>query len=129
VIRFILTLIMIYAFMQAFAMREPDPGDDVPVALPARADGPFRTEDDAQRCGAILGRALQCGSPKRDRNRLTDYCVAGLTDASGDIQHRLYEAFLEGARDGHRNVYGWSCTRVQRTLSSPPLSAGAEAPG
>ena len=46
---------------------EPDQGDDVPVALPARTDGPFRTKDEAQRCGAILGRALRCDPPRSDR--------------------------------------------------------------
>ena len=126
-IKLFFTLIVLYVLISGVSDLEPDPGDDVPVALPARADGPFRTEDDAQRCGAILGRALQCGSPKRDRNRLTAYCAAGLTDASGEVHHRLYEAFLEGARDGHRNAHGWSCARVQRTLASPPLAPETEA--
>lgn len=107
-------------------MREPDPGDGSPVALPSRTDGSFQTEDEAQRCGAILGRTLQCAPPRADRAPLIDYCTAGLSTASGEVDHRLYEAFLEGARDGHRNAHGWSCERVKRTLASPPLSAGTD---
>lgn len=121
-IRLFLTLIVLYVFISGVSDLEPDPGDDVPVALPARTDGPFRTDEDAQRCGAILGRALRCDLPRRDRAPLIDYCTAGLRTASGEVHHRLYETFLEGARDGHRNAHGWSCARITRTLASPPLS-------
>lgn len=121
-IRLLLTLIVLYVFVSGVSDLEPDPGDDVPVVLPARTDGPFRTKDEAQRCGAILGRALRCDLPRRDRAPLIDYCTAGLRTASGEVNHRLYEAFLEGAQDGHRNAHGWSCERIKGTLASPLLS-------
>lgn len=128
-IRLFFTLIVLFALIEAYSMREPDPGDGTPIALPTRTDGPFQTEDEAQRCGAILGRTLQCAPPRADRGRLIDFCSAGLNTASGEVDHRLYEAFLDGTRDGQRNAHGWSCERIKNTLASPPLSGDPGTPG
>ncbi len=127
-IRLFFTLIVLYVFISGVSDLEPDPGDDVPIAFPAQTNGLFQTEDAAKRCGAILGRALECAPPRADRAPLIDYCTAGLSTAGGEVNHRLYEAFLDGTRDGDRNAHGWSCARVRKTLASPPLSGDAEAP-
>ena len=121
-IRIFFTLLMIYAFAQAFALREPDPEEGKMVPLPSKTLGRFETAEAARHCGAILGRALRCDLPRRDRAPLIDYCTAGLRTVSGEVNHRLYEAFLEGERDGHRNAHGWGCARITRTLARPPLS-------
>lgn len=120
-IRFFFTLIMIYAFIQAFAMREPDPGNETMVPLPSKNLGRFETDEAARRCGAILGRVVRCNLPRDDRNRLIEYCAGGLKDGIGGVNHRLYEVFLDGTGDGERNVHGWSCGRVEKTLASPLL--------
>jgi hypothetical protein len=95
------------------------------VPLPAKSLGRFETEAAARQCGAILGRVVRCHLPRNERNRLIKYCVDGLADADGlvntPLNAPLYEAFLDGTGDGERNVHGWSCAQVEKTLASPLL--------
>ena len=120
-IRIFFTLLMIYAFAQAFALRDPDPEEGKMVPLPSKTLGRFETAEAARHCGAILGRVVRCNLPRDDRNRLIEYCAGGLGDGSGGVNHRLYEVFLDGTGDGERNLHGWSCDRVEKTLASPLL--------
>jgi hypothetical protein len=120
-IKFFLTLIIIYVFIQGISGIEPDERDNTMVDLPSKTLGRFESEDAARRCGAILGRAVRCDLPRNDRARLITYCADGLADAGVGVNAPLYEAFLDGTGDGERNAHGWSCASVGKTLTSPML--------
>jgi hypothetical protein len=92
----------------------------VMIALPSKSLGKFETPDAAMRCGELLGRVVECGLPRHDRNRLISYCTEGMSRA-GVVDQVLLDAFLNGTKDGQDNVSGWSCASVGKTLTSPML--------
>lgn len=126
-IKIVLALFALYAFIHLAPNPKPDRARtaEAMIPLPEKPLGRFETETAARQCGAILGRVVRCHLPRDDRSRLITYCVDGLADADGLVNtpHNapLYEAFLDGTSDGERNIHGWTCGQVQKTLRSPLL--------